>query len=498
MNTRTRPSGPDTGVTSAPAVVDDLVLVSNRQPYRHDYDEDDAVTVDAPAGGLASGIDPVMQRVEGTWIAWGDGDADFAVADDGQVEVPPSDPAYTLQRLRLTEDQVRGYYDGYANRALWPLCHSATGHLEFDDDHWDRYREVNERFADEVTAHVDGETTVWFQDYHFMLAPQAVRAREPDAFLMHFLHLPWPSPDVFRVCPQGRQLLEGVLGNDLLGFHHPRYVAQFLECVEQFVPEAVVDWAAETVHYDGTTTQVAAFPLGVDADGIRQSVAGSDPTFWRQFRERHGIDADTTTAVGVDRLDYTKGIPERLDALEHLFETRPELRGEFTYIQKGCATRERIPAYRALREEVETRIETLEERFGTDDWSPVVYTTAMYDQENLYSLYRHSDLAIVSPLRDGMNLVAKEYVAAQLDDDGALLLSPMAGAYDQLETGVVSFDPYDTVGAAEAVERAIQLDDEERAARMRELRRRVHEADLSQWIDDVLAAANDVGAGNAR
>jgi len=477
------------------AVVEDLVLVSNREPYRHHYEgnDEDSVAVETPAGGLAQGIDPVLQQIDGIWIAWGDGDADFAMADgDGQIDVPPSDPSYTLQRLRLSEEQVRGYYDGYANQALWPLCHSATGRVNFERDHWRHYREVNEQFADAVLEHLDEDTTVWFQDYHFALAPRMVRTNEPDAFLMHFFHIPWPAPDVFRLCPQASSLLDGLLGNDLLGFHRPRYCAQFLECVDQLLDGASIDWATGTVTYEGRTIRVEAFPFSVDADDIRRMAEGADGTFWAQFRDEHGIDADTTVALGVDRLDYTKGIPERLDALERLYETRPDLRGDLTFVQNGCGTRERIPAYQHLREEVEDRIWALNERFGTDEWSPVVYTTEMYSRENLFAMYRHSDLALVSPLRDGMNLVAKEYVAAQTENDGVLLLSPFTGAAEQLGHAAVEFDPYDTASATEAIERALEMDGEERAVRMRSLRRQVHESDLSRWLDDVLKAAEEI------
>jgi len=477
------------------AAVGDLVLVSNREPYRHHYEGDDGerVAVETPAGGLAQGIDPVLQRIDGTWIAWGDGEADFAMADgDGQVGVPPSDPSYTLQRLRLSEEQVRGYYDGYANQALWPLCHSATGRVNFDRDHWRHYREVNEQFADAALEHVDEDATVWFQDYHFALAPRMVLADEPDAFLMHFFHVPWPAPDVARLCPQVSSLLDGLLGNDLLGFHRPRYCAQFIHCVDQLLDEASIDWATGTVAYKGKTTRVEAFPFSVDADDIRRTAEETDGTFWAQFRDEHGIDEDTTVALGVDRLDYTKGIPERLDALERLFEARPDLHGDLTFVQKGCGTRGRIPAYQRLREEVEDRIRALDGRFGTDEWSPIVYTTEMYDREDLISLYRHSDLALVSPLRDGMNLVAKEYVAARTENDGVLLLSPLTGAAEQLGHAAVEFDPYDTASAAEAMERALAMDGEERAVRMRALRRQVHESDLSQWLDDVLEAAEEI------
>ena len=508
MNPNPGSAPADEQQTEAHGIGENLVLVSNRQPYRHRYEgdaaddaEDDAggddpegnVTVDSPVGGLTAGLDPVMRRLDGTWVAWGDGEADFAVADeDDRVAVPPDDPEYTLQRVRLSEEEVRGYYDGYANQALWPLCHTETCRVSFEADHWRHYREVNRRFAEGVLAHAEAGGTVWFQDYHFALAPRMVHAAEPDAFLMHFFHIPWPAADVLTICPQRTALLEGLLGNDLLGFHLPGYGARFLECVEQHLPDAVVDWGAGEVTYDDHVTTVRAFPLGVDADEIRRKSADADGVFWTRFRHAHGIDDDTTVAIGVDRLDYTKGIPERLEILEHLFETRPSLRGELTYVQKGGETRERVPAYQELREEIEDEIERINDRFGTDDWQPIVYTTQMFDHDELCELYRFSDLALVSPLRDGMNLVAKEYVASQVDDDGVLLLSPLAGAYEQLSDAAVELDPYDTAAGADAVERALGMDEYERRSRMRALRRRVHEGDLSRWLDDVLETAERV------
>jgi len=478
---------------STDEIIDDLVLISNRQPYRHKYvdETNEDVTIDTPAGGLVSGIDPVMQRSKGTWIAWGDGDADFAMADtDGRVQVPPSNPSYTLQRVQLSADQISGYYDGYANQGLWPLCHSMTGKATFDRDQWKHYRDVNDQFADAIDTHLDDETTVWFHDYHFTVAPKFVRAMEPDVFQMHFFHIPWPAPDVFRICPQGEAILEGLLANDFVGFHCPRFSAQFLRCVDQMLEDPVIDWSEQVVSHQDRMTRVAAVPLGVDADRIRRKATDTAGDFWDRFCSRHGIDPRTNVALGVDRLDYTKGLLQRMDAFEHLFETRPELRGELTYIQKGCGTRERIPAYQRLRDQVENRIRSLNKRFATGDWSPVVYTTDMFDREDLIALYRHSDMAVVGSLRDGMNLVAKEYVASQIDNDGIVLLSPFAGAFDQLGHGAVEFDPYDTTDGAEAIERASSMGRVERANRMAELREQVHETDLSWWLEEILATAD--------
>jgi trehalose 6-phosphate synthase len=480
-------------------VINDLVVISNRQPYRHEYADDSVeITVDEPAGGLAIGLNPVMQRIDGTWIAWGDGKADFDIADeDNQVKVPPSDPSYTLQRVNLSESEVRGYYDGYANQALWPLFHSATDKMNFDTEEWEQYQAVNERFAETIGEHIDDGTTIWFQDYHFTLAPRIVRENNPEVFQMHFFHIPWPAPEVFRLCPQAETLLRGLLGNDLLQFHCSRYSAQFLTCVDQLLEGAVVDWSTGTVTFEGRDTRIETIPFGIDADDIESMATDADTIFWLRFCTEHDIDTDTTIALGVDRLDYTKGIPERLEAIERLFETRPDLRGELTYVQKGSPTRERIPAYQELREEIEDSIRSLNDRFGTDDWSPVVYTTTMFDREELCSLYRYSDVAVVGPLRDGMNLVAKEYVASQVDNDGVLLLSPFAGADEELGHAAVEFDPYDTESAAEAIVRSFEMDSGERRERIQKLRSKVHETDLSWWLEEIVDTATEVQKARA-
>jgi trehalose 6-phosphate synthase len=470
------------------AVTDDVHVVSNREPYRHEYGSGGTVEVDRPTGGLTAGLDPVMQQLGGTWTAWGDGEADFAVSDDGNaVAVPPEDPAYTLQRIPLSEAEVDGYYEGYANRTLWPLCHTAIGRVRFDDGDWQSYRAVNRKFAAVTAAQVDDDSTVWFQDYHFGLAPRFLRG-ETDALLMQFWHVPWPAADVFRIAPHAEDLLDGLLANDLLGFHVPRYCANFMECAEELVDGAVVDWAENRVHYGDRATRVEAFPLSVDADRIA-SEADAAPDAGERFRREYGIAPDRPIALGVDRLDYTKGIPERLAALEHLWETRPELRGAFTYVQKGEESREAIPAYRELQETVERRVERINDRFGTDDWQPVVLTTAFLDPETLYGLYRDAAVALVTPVRDGMNLVAKEYVAAQDDGDAALVLSRFAGASEELRDGAILVNPYDTPACADAIETALEMDDDERSLRTLQLREEVADGGVSEWIDSVFETA---------
>ncbi|WP_253736451.1 alpha,alpha-trehalose-phosphate synthase (UDP-forming) [Halohasta salina] len=488
-----------------------LVVVSNRQPYRHTFDEDDEIAVDRPAGGLTAGLDPVVQKTDGTWVAWGDGDADRETTDDNDaVRVPPEDPAYTLKRVWLSESDVADYYYGFSNRVLWPLCHSLVDRVTFEDRHWERYREVNQKFADSVVETVasdtddsvddtpsdhdtptDYDTVVWFQDYHFGLAPQFVRESIGDeALLSQFWHIPWPEREVFRDCPHGAELLRGLLANDLLGFHVPAYCANFLDCVSTMLPEAAVDWEAWTVSLADTDhrSRVRAFPMGVDTEGIAEYAAAPDEGFWEQFRADYGILDDQQVAVGIDRLDYTKGIPERLAAIERLLEAHPNWLGEFTYVQKATPSRTEIPEYRELGRQVDRAVERINDRFGTDDWQPIIEIDDYLSEEALYGLCRHSDLAIVSSLADGMNLVAMEYVSAQIDRNGVLLLSERAGADELLGDAAVSIDPTDTETFASRLDLALSMPDAERRRRMTALRSTVETTNIQSWMADVFAS----------
>lgn len=473
---------------SESAQTDGLVVVSNRQPYSHGYEGEDVV-VSRPAGGLTAGLDPVMQRARGTWVAWGDGEADRLVSDaDGAVEVPPEDPSYTLQRVWLEEDEVEDYYYGFANRVLWPLCHGAMGNLSYEPRYWHQYERVNQKFADATVEQAAADSTIWFQDYHFALAPRMVRESVPaTTTLAQFWHIPWPASDTFRACPKGRRLLEGLLANDLLGFHVDRYCQNFLECVEDAVPEATIDWEGGRIHYDGRTTTVESFPMGVDVSRIEALAASAEAAkYWGRLCAEQNIDTDTTVAVGVDRLDYTKGIPERLRAIEYLLENYPEYRENFVYVQKGAESRSQIPAYQRLQSDVTAAIERVNDRFATDDWQPVVSLTEHLSEGELYGLFRHSDVALVSPVRDGMNLVAKEYVSSQLDSDGALLLSDLAGAHEDLGEYAYSINPYDPEEFASTIHEAATTPGPDRRERMRRQRQLVTVYDLSSWMDDVL------------
>lgn len=464
----------------------DLVVVSNREPYTHEYDDEGSVRVDRPAGGLTSALDPVMQSVAGTWVAWGSGEADRDVVDENDVvRVPPESPAYDLKRVWLADEQVTNYYYGYSNQVLWPLCHVLGARANHAEEFWESYRSANRAFADAVVESCGDRSLVWFQDYHLALAPKLVRERvSDDVLLAHFWHIPWPSWDAFQSCPQYRELLSGLLANDLVGFHTTRYCKHFLECAEEALA-ADVDWTTGSIEHDGHVTYVRTFPLGIDADAYERRARSEEAeAFWEEFVAEHRL-AGKRLAVGVDRLDYTKGIVERLRALELLWETRPEWRGELTYVQKATETRTQIPQYRELQERVEETVEEINERFGTDDWKPIVYTTEMLPQEGLAALYRHGDVALVSPVKDGMNLVAKEYIASNVDETGVLLLSELAGASERLGRSSVLIHPKDTEAFADAIEQALTMPETERRHRMRSLREDVKRHDVYDWMGDV-------------
>jgi trehalose 6-phosphate synthase len=488
----------------------ELVVVSNREPYSHhrtgagdekesvDGSEAEEIAVDRPAGGLTAALDPVMQTAEGTWVAWGDGDADREVVDsDDTVAVPPEDPAYDLRRVWLTDDQVEGYYRGYSNQVLWPVCHLDTAKIDAREEYWRTYRETNADFADAILDSTAGGSNpvIWFQDYHLALAPRRVREARPDAFLAHFWHVPWPSLDVFRACPQYETLLDGLLANDLVGFHTDEYCRNFLDCVEA-ATDARVDRGSRSVAYGGRRTFVRSFPLGIDA--ARQAQLAESETaddYWREFRKTYDIAPDETLAVGVERLDYTKGIEERLAALERFWEENPEWRGDLTYVQKGTESRSGIEAYSRLQDRVDAAIERVNDRFGTDDWTPVISLTDHIPEAGLAALYREADLGLVTPVRDGMNLVAKEYVAAQTRDPGVLVLSELAGASEQLGDEAVLVHPRDVAGVADAIGEALSLSRRERRKRVADLQRAVHAEDVYEWLESTFETAAAIERG---
>jgi trehalose 6-phosphate synthase len=494
-----------------------LVVLSNREPYEHVARTDDpaaAPEVRRPPGGLVSALDPTLQRTHGTWVAWGSGSADRAAADaDGRVSVPPDDPRYTLRRVWLDDEDVEGYYQGFANTALWPLCHMLLQHFEYRQEHWERYRAVNARFAEaaaEEAARAEGDPVVWVQDYHFAVAPRLVRERlaerAPEAaarlFVHQFWHIPFPAPDLFNLLPTEihAELLEGMLGNDLVEFHTERYAMNFMDCVAAFVPDAEVRREHQRIRIGGREVHVGAFPISIDVE-YYERLAREAGDSAAELRRRHAGDG-RCLALSVDRIDYTKGIPERLRAVDQLFETAPELRGSTTVLLVATPSRGELASYQALEHEVVEGVAAINARWGTPDWQPIVLEHRNVPAAELAGMYRAADVCLVSSLQDGMNLVAKEYLACQLEEHGALLLSRLTGAAEELE-GAVLINPFNVDHFATAIRDALALPLDERRRRMREMRQALHGATIFDWLEsilarvDALARARTAPAGSA-
>ncbi len=472
-----------------------LVLLSNREPYEH-VRKDDGIEIRRPPGGLVSALDPTMQHAHGIWVAWGSGTADRDVVDDhDRVGVPPERPAYTLRRVWLTEDEIAGYYEGFANSALWPLCHLLTQHFEPRTESWESYRTVNERFARAVADEVgDGSNaTVWVQDYHFALVPGALRNLVPGIFIHQFWHIPFPPRDVFRLMPLGMAtaLIRGLLGNDLLEFQTDRYARNFLDCVEELIPDAEVNADRARVRIDDREIVVGAFPISIDVSEYeRLARAPEAGVLADRLRQRYAANG-RQLAVSVDRVDYTKGIPERLRGLERLWEHHPEYREKVTFLFVATPSRTGIRAYQDLDETVKQKVREINARFRTPGWTPVVLIAENIGADRLAGLYRAADLCIVSSLQDGMNLVAKEFIACQVEERGVLLLSRFTGAADEIE-GAVLVNPFNVDGLVEGIHGALTMPMEDREARIRRMRASLQRATIFDWVQSIFGAAASI------
>jgi trehalose 6-phosphate synthase len=465
-----------------------LVVVANREPFLHVYDGDDDVRCIQPASGLTTALGPVMQACRGTWVAHGSGNADRAVTDErGRVQVPPEDPTYTLRRVWLSKEEEQGYYYGFANEALWPLCHIAYTRPRFDADDWEQYRRVNRKFADAVLDEVDDEPAVVFvQDYHFALLPRMLKDQRPDLIVLHFWHIPWPNREAFHVCPWQGEILDGLLGNDLLAFHVQYHCNNFLETVDRAL-ESRIDMDRFAVTRGGKTTFVRAQPISLDPDLVAAQAPDDPEQEERRLRRRLGL-REQALLIGVDRVDYTKGIPERLRAIDRLLTLHPELKRTFSFVQVGAPSRVHIPAYRRLNEEIECLTDEINWRHGNHTWRPVLFLNEHHTSEQLYPLYRMAAACVVSSLHDGMNLVAKEFVAARTDLRGVLVLSRFTGAAQEL-TDALLINPYAVDEFAEALRLALTMPDEEQERRMRHMRQQVADNNIYRWAGMLLSEA---------
>jgi alpha,alpha-trehalose-phosphate synthase [UDP-forming] len=437
---------------------------------------------------MVSALDPIMRACGGVWVAHGSGNADRRTVDkQGHVRVPPDDPAYTLRRVWLTKEQEDGYYNGLANEGLWPLCHMVFTRPVYNPRHWATYREVNELFARAVLEEAaDQPAFVFIQDYHFGLVPQMIKHRRNHLTLAQFWHIPWPNPEVFRTFPWKEELLDGLLHNDLLGFHLRYHCLNFLDTVERTL-EAKVDYDSFEVTRGGKTTVVRPFPIGIDFE--RHVATATGPLVEAEMaRWREQLDlGDRALGIGIDRLDYTKGIPERLRALDRFLEQYPHYRERIVFVQIGVPSRVHARGYQTLDVEVDALVESINWRWSTDSWRPIVFLKEQHSAVQMMALHRLADFCVVSSLDDGMNLVAKEFVASRTDDDGMLVLSRFAGAAREL-TSAVLVNPFDVEETAEGIRQALEMPAEERRKRMQRLRTAVADNNIYRWAGKILSA----------
>lgn len=469
-----------------------FVSVSNREPFVHSRDPDGEIQVRAAVGGLTLALNSVMQAVGGVWVAHGSGDADRQTADAaGRLRVPPGEPRYALQRVWLTPDENEGYYNGLANQALWPLCHNAYTKPVFREDHWQAYRAVNEKFAAAVASAVGERPAVVFaQDYHLALLPALLRRRCPQATCLHFWHIPWPLPDILRICPWHAEILAGLLGNDLLGFHTPQYAERFLEAAAGQPGWERTD--GRTLAGEGRRVRALPFPISVDFDAIAAKAAAPDcAAAVEAVRERYGL-AGKFVVLGLDRIDYTKGVLERYQAVERLLERHPAMRGRLAFVNAGAPSRTDIPAYRELHASMERLESRINARYAANGWNPIIPIQEHLSEAEVLALYRLADVCVVSSLEDGMNLVAKEFLAARNDERGRLLLSEFTGAAWELP-GAETFNPFATDGFASRLMAMSQPHSDEDRRRMRSLRNHVRSHNIFGWIGRILEALPEPG-----
>ena len=469
-----------------------LVVVSNREPYQHVTREDGSIGWSPTTGGVAVALDALMRERGGVWIAHGSGEADRAVVDaDDRVLVPPDGPTYALRRLWLTTDEANHYYGGFANEGLWPLCHEAHVRPVFRSLDWEHYQRVNELFAAAIEQELpDLSAPVFIQDYHLALVAPSLRARCPGVKTALFWHIPWPNPDRLRICPWRRELLTGLLANDLIAFQLERDRRNFVAAARD---ELGADVTRSTVRVANRVTALQAVPIGVDYDWIQKITR--DPVMKVDMKRLvHEFKIETPiVGVGVDRLDYTKGIPDRLEALDLLLTRRPDLRGRLTFIQIGVPSRSTIDSYVAVEAAIDRKVREINDRYD-EAGGPIRYRKSALKLRRLVALFRLADFCIVSSLHDGMNLVAKEFVAAREDLDGVLVLSELAGAAQELHDALL-INPYDVEGFADALERAVDMPHEERQLRMRALRRVVAGRNVFSWASDILEGLDSLDPG---
>jgi trehalose 6-phosphate synthase len=471
-----------------------LFVVSNREPYMHQQNGK-SLEVVVPPSGLVTALEPVLNACNGTWIAHGSGDADAEVVDShDRLRVPPNDPRYTLRRVWLSKEEEEGYYYGFANEGLWPLCHIAHTRPIFRAQDWQHYQEVNLKFTAAVLEEIEDtpKPVVLVQDYHFALLPRMIKEKRPDARVAIFWHIPWPNQEAFAICPWQRQLVDGLLGADLVGFHIQSHCNNFLQTVDRVV-ESRVDWEHFAVSRQNHRTIVRPFPISVDLtddDSVESDNSQVNYLDRSALMRSLGVEA-AFVGIGVDRVDYTKGIPERFRAIERFLEKYPRYQSKFTFVQIGAPSRTHIKRYHDLLAEVEAETERINWRFQSGKWKPIVFLKRQHSHEEIERYYCAADLCLVTSLHDGMNLVAKEFLAARRDERGVLILSQFTGAARELRDALL-VNPYDIDQTAEAIRVALEMEPEEKQMRVHRMRKVIKEQNIYRWAGSLITELCEV------
>jgi trehalose 6-phosphate synthase len=469
----------------------DVIVASNREPYIHNRVGSKTV-LQIPASGLVAALEPVMRACGGTWVAHGSGSADRDSVDaHDRISVPPSAPAYSLRRVWLTEEEQGGYYYGFANEGLWPLCHIAFVRPTFRESDWRMYRSVNERFADAVAEESKDESPIiLIQDYHFALLPKMLRERLPGATILTFWHIPWPNAETFSICPWKEEIIEGLLGSDVLGFHTQFHCNNFFETIDRFI-ESRIDRERASVTLEGHETVIRPYPISIEWPPAALATQSSIADCRKAVRERLGVGQDVMLGVGVERFDYTKGVLDRLRGVDELLTLHPEWRHRFVFVQAAAPTRSKLETYQDLQDEAIALADQINAKHGDQTYQPIRLVIRHHEPDEVYELFRASDVCVVSSLHDGMNLVAKEFVAARDDEEGVLILSHFTGASRELSEAMI-VNPYDPHGLGEAINEALTMPVEEQRARMRLMRALVREYNVYRWAGQMLLDAAQI------
>src|SRR3989338_6388231 len=461
-----------------------FIIASHSEPVIHYY-EGNKLLSRPTTGGLVTAMDPVMQACGGTWVAYAAGNADMDVTrPDNTIGLPLNRPRYRLKRIPIPKNDLDAYLDHAANSSIWPWCHFAYVRPEFNDADWHEYRKVNKQFADSILQTIRKKPAfVWIQDYQLALAARYIKEKRPDVNTAQFWHIPWPNVEIFKICPWGHEILESLLHNDLLGFHIRYYANNFLDSVDQTL-QARVDRDQSSIYYKNSRTQVKEFPISVDFRRIRNATRRITPEHMVHVRQKLGL-TDEKIVLGIDRLDYSKGIPEKLRALDLFLKNNPHWRGKMTLIQAASPSRTQVPAYIENAHKTESLVDEINYRWSIRNWKPIAYLTSFIPCPDVLTLYKMANTCLVTPLHDGMNLVTKEYVAAKEDGNGTLILSRFTGAAREL-TSALDVNPYNIAETASAIKKALQMPLSERKERMAKASREVQDHDVYTWAADFI------------